>query len=205
MRRIRLRPAIALTAAIALLGGCAGGKPGPAGGVATTTPAPTPTTTPGTPAPRPPVTPSTPLSWPSGPRSVVHQPAVPPVPVLEHLRYAAHPLDGYDRIVFDFAHAVPGYTVRYVPEVRADPSDRRVAVPGSHYLLIVFTPAQAHDDEGVATVSGTHSVSLPAIRGWAVAGDFEGHVSVAIGLDRVSGFRTGELPGRVYVDVAAHD
>jgi hypothetical protein len=36
-----------------------------------------------------------------------------------------------------------------------------------------------------------------------VVGDFEGHVSIAIGLDDVVGFRVGELPGRIYLDVAA--
>lgn len=205
MRRTWPRLAIALTGAIALLGGCAGRGPAPAGGGDATTPAPPSATTPSTPAPRPSVIRSTPLPWPSGPRSVVHHPAVPPVPVLEHVRYAAHPLDRYDRIVFDFDHAIPGYTIKYVSEVRADPSDRKLVVPGRSYLLIVFTPAQAHDDEGEATVSGIHSVDLPAVRGWAVAGDFEGYVSVAIGLDNVTGFRTGELPHRVYVDVATHD
>jgi hypothetical protein len=43
------------------------------------------------------------------------------------------------------------------------------------------------------------------LRGYAIVGDFEGYVSVALGLDDVVGFRVGELaePNRVYVDVAA--
>ena len=203
MRKTWPRLVIALTGTVALLSGCAGrGGTPPAGGTASTTPAPPGATATSAPTGRPATAPTTPLPWPTGPRTVVHEPIVPPVPVLEHIRYAAHPLERYDRIVFDFDHAVPGYTIRYVSKVRTDPSDRNVTVPGRRFLLIVFTPAQAHDDEGEATVSGTHAADLPMMRGYAVAGDFEGYVSVAIGLDRVTGFRTGELPHRIYVDVA---
>jgi hypothetical protein len=196
------RLVIVITTTAALLSGCAGrGRP-TAGGTTTATPPPPAGTATSAPAGRPTTAPTTPLPWPTGPRTVVHKPLVPPVPVLEHIRYAPHPPERYDRIVFDFDHAIPGYTIRYVSEVRTDASDRNVAVPGRRFLLIVFTPAQAHDDEGEATVSGTHHTDLPMMRGYAVAGDFEGHVSVAIGLAGVAGFRTGELPHRVYVDIA---
>ena len=42
-------------------------------------------------------------------------------------------------------------------------------------------------------------------RGHSVVGDFEGYVSVALGLDDVVGFQVVELasPNRIYVDVAA--
>jgi hypothetical protein len=135
--------------------------------------------------------------------TVVHQPAVPPVPVVVRVRYGAHPQEGYDRMVFDIRGALPGYTVRYVNEVRADGSDRPVTIPGRRFLLVVLKPAQAHDDNGSATIQGIHRLTLPMMRGYAVAGDYEGHVSIAIGLDDVVGFRVGELPGRIYVDVAA--
>jgi hypothetical protein len=134
---------------------------------------------------------------------VVHQPAVPPVPVVTGVRYASHPAEGYDRIVFDISGALPGYSARYVSSVVADPSDRPVNVPGRRHLLIVLNPAQAHRDDGVTTVTGVHSVSLPVLRSYAVVGDYEGHVSIALGLDDVVGYRVGELPGRIYLDVAA--
>jgi hypothetical protein len=43
------------------------------------------------------------------------------------------------------------------------------------------------------------------LRGYSVVGDFEGYVSVALGLDDVIGCRVGELasPNWIYVDVAA--
>jgi len=47
--------------------------------------------------------------------------------------------------------------------------------------------------------------ALGASAGLAAAcgGDYEGYVSIALGLDDVVGYRVGELPGRIYVDVAA--
>jgi len=41
------------------------------------------------------------------------------------------------------------------------------------------------------------------MKGFAISGDFEAVLTIAIGLDDVVGFRVGELPGRIYVDVAA--
>jgi hypothetical protein len=140
--------------------------------------------------------------WRTDPIIVKHEPDVPPVPVITGIRYAGHPEDGYDRIVFDIEGGLPGYSARYVDEVRADPSDRRLSVPGKRYLLIVFTPAQAHRDDGDATVRGVHRAGLPMLTSYAVAGDVKGHVSIALGLSARTGFRIGELPGRIYIDVA---
>jgi len=66
----------------------------------------------------------------------------------------------------------------------------------------VFTPAQAHTDSGTVTVQGVHPVALPMLKAYAVAGDYEGYVSIALGLDATTGFRVGELSNRIYVDVA---
>jgi hypothetical protein len=145
--------------------------------------------------------------WTSGPLTVTHDVAVPPVPQLVGIRSAAHPDVGYDRIVFDFTGPLPGYAVRYVDEVREDPSDLPVTMPGRRYLLITFTPAQAHTDAGEALISPkSAALDYPMLRGYVLVGDFEGYVSVALGLDDVVGYRLGELPGqpgRVYLDVAA--
>jgi hypothetical protein len=123
--------------------------------------------------------------------------------VVTGIRYAGHPEDGYDRIVFDIqGSGLPGYSVRYVPQVVADGSGKPVPVPGNRFLLVVLNPAQAHTDSGTTTVTGVHNVGLPMLRAYAIAGDFEGHVSVALGLNATAGYRVGELPGRIYVDVA---
>lgn len=145
--------------------------------------------------------------WGSGPLTVTHEVAVPPVPQMFRIRSAAHPEEGYDRVVFDFEGPLPGYQVRYVDEVREDGSDRPVTMPGRRFLLVTFTPAQAHTDAGDALLSpGRVTLDYPMLRGYVLVGDFEGHVSVALGLDDVVGFRVGELPGtpgRIYLDVAA--
>jgi hypothetical protein len=121
------------------------------------------------------------------------------------IRSAAHP--GYDRIVFDFEGPLPGYHVRYVDEVREDGSGRPVTMPGRRFLLVTFTPAQAHTDAGESLVRPQRDTfDYPVLRGYVLVGDFEGNVSVALGLDDVVGFRVGELPGtpgRIYLDVAA--
>src|SRR5262249_55128260 len=109
-------------------------------------------------------------AWSSAPVTVEHTPSVPPVPVVAGIRTASHP--GYDRIVFDIDGPLPGYSARYVDKVKADPSDRPVDVPGGHYLLVVLTPAEAH------SLSGVHGTGLTTLRAYAIAGDFEGHVSI---------------------------
>jgi hypothetical protein len=142
------------------------------------------------------------LNWSSGPVTVTHNPAVPPVPVVTGIRFAGHPQEGYDRIVFDIQGGLPGYTAKYVPQVRADGSDKPVPVPGKRFLLVVLNPAQAHTESGTPTVTGIHNAGLPMLKAYAIAGDFEGHVSIALGLNATAGYRIGELPGRIYVDVA---
>jgi hypothetical protein len=203
------RIVLTLTAVAALAAGCSGTT---AGGQATgpepsTIPSGTPATT-GTvaiepvDAPKPPAADS-PTSWSTAPVTVVHNPAVPPVPVVTGVRYAAHPQDGFDRIVFDIPGALPGYSAKYVSQVVADGSGKPVSVPGSYYLLIVFTPAQAHRDDGSATISGTHRVDLAMLESYAVVGDYEGYVSVALGLNGKAGYHIAELNERVYIDVKA--
>lgn len=187
-----IRGILVMTILAGLVAGC---SEGPAG-----------TQTPGSPmtsAPPTAATPSASVSWSSGPVAVEHHPTVPPVPVLLRVRYAAHSTEGFDRIVFDLSGALPGYSVRYVSRVTADPSDKAVTVPGRRHLMVVLHPAQAHRDDGTATVSGIHRLDLPMLRSYAVVGDFEGHISIALGLDDVVGYRVGELPGRIYLDVAS--
>jgi len=142
------------------------------------------------------------VTWSTGPVTVIHHPAVPPVPVVTGIRYAGHPQEGYDRIVFDIQGGAPGYSARYVGQVVADGSGRPVSVPGNRFLLVVLNPAQAHTESGTVTVTGVHHVGLPTLQAYAVVGDFEGHVSIALGLTAMAGYRVGELSGRIYVDVA---
>lgn len=140
--------------------------------------------------------------WQSGPVTVTHDVSVPPVPVIKDVRVAQHPECGYDRVVLDVGGAVPGYSVRYVTGVVADASGKTIALPGVRYLLITLQPAQAHTDAGSPTVTrGIRQPRFPALASWVLAGDFEGVVRIALGLSGPASVRTGELPGRIYVDV----
>jgi hypothetical protein len=77
-----------------------------------------------------------------------------------------------------------------------------MSIPGEAFLLIVLHPAQAHRDDGAPTVSGIHRTGLAGIKAYAVAGDYEGYVSIALGVSGVRKFHVGELSNRIYVDVA---
>ena len=194
--------------AVASCGGSESPAPDPTSGppsaVPSASPAPAPESTGGGAVPSPAGGDDT-GSWATGPVTVTHE--VTSTSQLTGIRTAAHPDEGYDRIVFDLAGEIPGYTVQYVDEVRQDGSGDLVEVPGRRYLLIRFNPAQAHTDAGEPLVSPRgRTLDHPMMRGYVLVGDFEGYVSVAIGLDDVVGFRVGELPGdpaRVYIDVAA--
>jgi hypothetical protein len=127
---------------------------------------------------------------------------VPPIPVITAVRTARHPECGYDRLVLDITGSVPGYTIRYVSQVTADPSGHAITVPGRRHLLLTLRQAQAHTSTGAATISRQVQVlSSPMLSGWALAGDFEGVVTIAIGLHATTSIRVGELPGRLYIDV----
>jgi hypothetical protein len=110
---------------------------------------------------------------------------------------------GYDRVLFTFKGAVPGYQVRYVPEV-TDQAGRPLALRGRAFLAVAFEPGRAHDPGGEATVStATLTPASPVLRQVRFAGDFEGRVSFGLGLAERDGFRVSELrdPPRVAVDV----
>jgi len=140
-------------------------------------------------------------SWQSVPVTVSHPVPVPPVPVVTAIRAGAHPACGYDRIVLDVSGKLPGYTIRYVDRVIADPSGQVITVPGARFLLVTLRPTQAHKASGQPTVSTAPvSLGLPILSGYAVAGDFEGVVTVAIGLRSSTGIRVGELPGHLFID-----
>jgi hypothetical protein len=114
---------------------------------------------------------------------------------LTAIRVARHP--AYDRVVFQFAGTVPGYTFRYVKGVNADGSGRPVPLPGRAYLQVVFNPASAQRSPGTLTPL------LPTLLQVKPAGDFEGYLSFGIGLSgraRVHAF-TLAGPDRVVLDI----
>jgi hypothetical protein len=124
-----------------------------------------------------------------------------PVPELVSVETAER--EGYDRVLFTFKGATPGYQVRYVSQV-TDQGGRKLPLEGGAFLAVAFQPARAHDRGGRATFSGGDlDPNLPAVRQVRFAGDVEGRVSFGIGAADRAGFRVVELddPNRVAVDV----
>jgi hypothetical protein len=135
-----------------------------------------------------------------------HPVAVPPVPVLTHVRVGRHP--GYDRMVFQFTGPIPSYRVQPVASLAEDGSGEPVW-PGSPNLLqIRLEPAQAHTDDGQTPLTATALqtfANLPVLRQYRLVGDFEGVVTygLRLGLHRPN-LRVTELtnPNRLVVDLA---
>lgn len=141
-------------------------------------------------------------AWQTVPLAVTHSVAVPPEPVLTAVRTAQHPECGYDRLVLDLNGQLPSYSIRSVARITADASGQPIALPGQQFLLITLHEAQAHSAAGTPTISGQIQLpGYPALRSWVLAGDNEGVVTIAVGLPGQVSFRTGELPGHLYIDL----
>jgi hypothetical protein len=105
---------------------------------------------------------------------------------------------GYDRFVIRVGSGgKPGYDVRYVSQIIADPSGNPVSLLGTKRLRVIVRNATAH------TLPGTLTPGCSNLRQVKKAGDFEGVVSFGLGLRRKSGFRVFRLtaPARIVIDV----
>jgi hypothetical protein len=150
-------------------------------------------------------------SWPTAAISSPFAGSVPPVPELVSIRVGTHPEGGYDRISIEFSGQAPGYRVGYVQQVVRDGSGAAVSMPGSAFLQLKFNEAQAYDANGNSTITprptNPVTVGYPELRSYVLNGDFEGYVSVALGLNAPNGFHVSELTKSatdhvIYVDVA---
>jgi hypothetical protein len=110
----------------------------------------------------------------------------------------------FDRFVIRARFATPGYDVRYVSRIIADPSGRRVLLLGTQRIRIRLNLAAGHDNRGRNLLAATLTPRCPNLLQVKKAGDFEGTVSFGLGLERMTGFRVFRLtnPTRVVVDVA---
>lgn len=132
------------------------------------------------------------------------EPAAPPsVSLLKGISAASH--SGFDRLVFEFEGPVPAERdVSEVSEILADGSGLPVPVRGMSFLSIRFFPAAAHDDDGNVTAPLRMAPGLPNLVEVVRAGDFEGVVTVGVGLAAPAEYQvfTLESPSRVIVDIA---
>lgn len=150
-------------------------------------------------------------AWPTTATSSPFAGSVPPVPILTSIRPGTHPDGGYDRISFEFTGQLPGFRAEYVRSVVRQGSGATVTMPGFAYLQLTFNSTQAHDANGnptlVPNAVNAEPVGLPELRAYMLNGDFEGTVSVALGLTAQDGFHVGELTKSptdhvIYVDIA---
>ena len=129
--------------------------------------------------------------------------------LLTDVRAARH--EGYDRIVFAFRNALPGYDVRYVERpVVEDGSGEKVAVKGGAVLRIRMEPALDADltKEGApATYTGPKRFSpdTAVVAELARTGGFEAVLTWVAGLDEKRPFRVTRLeqPARIVIDVVS--
>lgn len=123
--------------------------------------------------------------------------------LLADVRAAAH--EDFDRIVFEFDGARPGYRVQYVDTAIACGSGETVDVDGAVLVEVHMTPAAAHDDAGQATFPLQElTPGLTALTAAVQTCDFEADVTWVLGLTHEAAFAVSDLtdPFRIVVDVA---
>jgi hypothetical protein len=110
----------------------------------------------------------------------------------------------FDRFVIRISSGNPGYDVRYVSRIVADPSGNPVPVRGSKKIKVVIRPARGHTVGGANLLPPTLTPLCPNLRQIKKAGDFEGVVSFGLGLAHKTGLRVFRLtaPSRIVIDVA---
>jgi hypothetical protein len=124
--------------------------------------------------------------------------------VLKEIRTGSHPQ--FDRVVFEFqGDKVPGYRVEFVkqPLVTCGAGDA-VQVNGSSFLSVRLLPAQAHTNDGKATIKQREfAPDMQVIKQLKSLCDFEADVQWVLGLSSPNNYRVLELlnPSRLVIDV----
>ncbi|MGA5065468.1 AMIN-like domain-containing (lipo)protein [Streptomyces exfoliatus] len=112
----------------------------------------------------------------------------------------------FDRLVIDVRGAMPPVTVHQVGALHYDGSGQKVPLAGKYFLEIRLSPAAAHDDAGKSVYQGPRllKIYLPALKGVALTGDFEGVVTIGAAFDTKPAYKTFRLhsPERFVVDIA---
>lgn len=130
----------------------------------------------------------------------------PVIPAMTSIRTGNH--TGFDRVVLDLtAGPAPAVSYRLTDELTTDPSGEVVWLTGQYFVEVTATPAAAHDENGTPTYTGPQKFrtrDLANVMAVAVTGDFEGHLSVGLGVRSRTAVNVFTLtaPNRVVIDVA---
>ena len=148
---------------------------------------------------------SYPWHWPNDvnqPGQVQHSYPVPPLPRLIAIAAGSHPAQQgeqtYDRMSFTFTTAFPGYQFTFTKALVADPSGNPVKLAGNGVLKVTFRLAQAHTASGRSSIAvqPPAQLGLNRMASWAQAGDFEGVVTIGIGVTWPSSQSNPQIPVR---------
>jgi hypothetical protein len=170
----------------------------PGGGVhATPTPSPAPTLSP-SPSPTPSSNTGA-FTCSASSAIITHQ--SPPVAFVDAIRTGSHP--GYDRVTIEFNNGQPA-TIELRPQTGTtftqSPSGQPVTLAGKDGLLVTITGSDAHT---AYTGSRDIRVTYPGLLEVRVIQDFEGKVSVALGLANPACYRAVIMPTptRLVIDI----
>ena len=123
---------------------------------------------------------------------------------LIEVRSARH--DEFERIAYTFGpEGISGFKVEYVDQpVKQCGSGEVVDLPGDAWLLVRLEPAQAHTEEGRATVAERdRQLGYENIKRLKMICDFEGVVEWVVALASPQPYRVLKLhhPARVVIDI----
>ncbi|MBC6449319.1 AMIN-like domain-containing (lipo)protein [Actinokineospora xionganensis] len=123
---------------------------------------------------------------------------------LTGIRVGRH--DTFDRVVLDFTGPAPTATYEAADELFADASGEIDWLTGATFVQLRAQPAAAHNDAGAPTYTGPRKFrtrELANVMAVSLNGDFEGIVSVGLGLRRAASVNVFSLtsPTRLVVDV----
>jgi hypothetical protein len=123
---------------------------------------------------------------------------------LSNIRSGRH--DSFDRIVLEFSGPEPMCSASYVNQIVADGSGEPISLDGNAFLQVALSGAAAHDGAGKSTYDGPDMIDTPELQNVAavtLAGDFEGQVTIGLGLNVKTHYKVFALSGptRVVIDV----
>jgi hypothetical protein len=110
-----------------------------------------------------------------------------------------------DRVTFTFSGGLPAHVhPQWLDRLTYDGSGLPVRVAGAKVLAVGFTSATGHD-EGAFTFARRTAYTLPNVITSVYGGDFEGYLTVGLGVQKRTSYTVTKLhdPDRVVVDVRA--
>ena len=121
--------------------------------------------------------------------------------LVDALRVGSHA--GYDRVTVEFKNGLPG-SISIRPQASTtfnqSPSGMAIRVAGRHGILVIIRGTDAH-----TAYSGTRDIktAFPGLVEVRVLEDFEGQVSVGLGVNQTGCYRATLLanPARLVIDV----